>query len=152
MSKRVYVACLLTYSCVVAWVTLRSLPGLDGSADLFPFLDTWRQMRDYGDRSALREVAGNFALFVPFGFFLAASAGRTTRMWRVVAVAGAASLFIEVSQWLFVDGRNPSIDDVIYNTAGAATGAAVFTLVLGAAGYWRGARRTPEGHGSRASE
>lgn len=137
MFRKAFAVALLAYSAVVAWVTLRSLPGPDGSPDLIPFLDTWRQMRDYGDRATLREVAGNFVLFVPFGFLLTAWSRRDALM--VGVVAGLTSLGIELAQWGVVGGRNPSVDDVIYNTAGAAAGAVVFLLVRGATAFHRSA-------------
>jgi glycopeptide antibiotics resistance protein len=143
--RRVYVVCLLAYSGVIAWVTLRSLSGLDGSPDLIPFLDTWRQMRDYGDRATVREVASNFVLFVPFGYLLAASWRRD--VWTVAALAGLASVAIEVGQWAVVGGRNPSVDDVIYNCAGAVTGAVVYSLVRGALAFRRGPRGAPASPG-----
>jgi glycopeptide antibiotics resistance protein len=133
--RRVYVFCLITYSGVVAWVTLRSLPNLGSAPDLVPFLDTWRQMRDYGDRATLWEVGGNFMLFVPFGFFLAAVLRRDVR--TVGALASLTSVVIELAQWAVVNGRNPSVDDVIYNTAGAVAGAIVFVLVRGAVEFRR---------------
>jgi glycopeptide antibiotics resistance protein len=147
--RRVYVVCLVAYSCVVAWVTLRSLPGAASSPDLVPFLDTWRQLRDYGDRATLWEVAGNFVLFVPFGFFLAAATRR-----HALAIGGLAAVVsgvIELSQWAVVAGRNPSVDDVIYNTTGATTGAVVCALLRGAAAFRRDARH-PAMEGGRAPD
>jgi glycopeptide antibiotics resistance protein len=133
--RKLYLASLGAYCVVLAWLTLRSLPYPDGSADLVPFLDTWQQMRDYGDRSALREVAGNFILFVPFGYLLQASLRR--RLPITCALAACASAGIETFQALLASGRNPSIDDVIFNTIGAAAGALLFTLVRGAVRYRR---------------
>jgi glycopeptide antibiotics resistance protein len=150
VARRVHAVCLIAYCAVVAWVTLRSLPGLDGSPDLVPFLDTWRQMRDYGDRATLREVAGNFVLFIPLGFFLAGAIRRNA--WTVAVLAGSASVLIEVTQWAVIGGRNPSVDDVIYNTAGAAFGAIVFALVRGAAAYRRRPRPVPAAEGGHAPD
>lgn len=135
MLRKAFAVCFLAYSAVVGWVTLRSLPGPDGAPDLVPFLDTWRQMRDYGDRATVREVAGNFVLFLPFGFLLTAWSRRDAV--TVGALAGLTSVGIEVSQWAFVGGRNPSVDDVLYNTAGAAAGAIVFVLFRGASAFHR---------------
>ena len=133
MVRRVFLVCFTAYSVLVAWVTLRSLPGANGSPDLVPLLDTWRQMRDYGDRATLWEVGGNFTLFVPFGFLLAGALRRSA--FIVAALAVLTSAVIEWSQWAVVAGRNPSVDDVIYNTAGAAAGATVFVLLRGALAF-----------------
>ena len=149
MVRRVYAACLIAYGGLVAWVTLRSLPGPDGSPDVIPFLDTWRQIRDYGDRATLWEVGGNFVLFLPLGFLLAAWSRRSA--WVIGGIAAVTSVVIEVNQWALVGGRNPSVDDVMYNTAGAATGAVVFTLLLGAATFWRGPRSGAAETGERVS-
>ena len=137
MLKRLFSVCLFAYSAVVAWFTLRSLPSQDGSPDLIPLLDTWRLMRDQGSRVTLIEVARNFVLFVPLGLLLAGALPRRHALWRVIGVAALASVFIEIVQWLFLSGRNPSVDDVLYNSAGAATGAVVFALLRGARQFRR---------------
>ena len=97
MARRALFVCFIAYSGVVAWVTLRSLPGLDGSPDLVPFLDTWRQLRDYGDRATLWEVGGNFVLFVPFGFLLAGALRRSAL--TIATIACLVSTIIEFTQW-----------------------------------------------------
>ncbi|HEY7875812.1 MAG TPA: VanZ family protein, partial [Actinomycetota bacterium] len=89
MFRRFFVVCLVAYSLVVAWFTLRSLPYERGSIDWIPFSDTWQLMRDRGDRPALREVASNFALFVPLGYFLQGALRR--RLLITFALAAAAS-------------------------------------------------------------
>lgn len=64
----------------------------------------------------------NIVLFMPFGFL----AARLTRgTWRVVALAAVVSLSIELAQQ-WIPGRDPSIDDVVTNTLGAALGAVAF--------------------------
>lgn len=92
------------------------------------------------------DVASNVALFVPFGFLVAASGSRAANSgrWsrRVLAsgalAAGFAAL-IEVGQ-LFAPGRTSSVLDVGANVAGALTGATVAALVLPALGGALGAR------------
>jgi glycopeptide antibiotics resistance protein len=134
------------YCGVVAWVTLRSYPVPNGSVDLIPFADTWQKMRDFGDRSALLEVAGNFALFIPFGYFLQAAFRR--RLGVTYAIGALAPVAIETYQALAATGRNPSIDDVMFNALGAATGATLFVLVRGAV-LLRRDRRDDRGGGLR---
>jgi glycopeptide antibiotics resistance protein len=119
---------------VIGWMTLRPLPTVDGSVFFVPFVDTWQQMRDVGDRLALRAAGGNVLLFIPFGVLVAAASARTPkRIWQTVVIGAALSAAIELSQWLVIPGRSPSIDDIILNTTGAAIGGALFVLSEGAA-------------------
>lgn len=73
---------------------------------------------------------GNIALFIPVGLVLVALAatavrGRASRlsMWlRAVVIAAGLSVGIEVTQYIFALGYS-DVDDVLFNTAGAAMGA-----------------------------
>ena len=91
--------------------------------------------------SAIADMTLNLFGFVPFGFLLAASLGRSSRSkWQVLLLATAAglllSLFIEVIQaWL--PSRDSSQRDVLLNTAGTLLGA----LVVGACGGERASNR-----------
>ncbi|WP_273394656.1 VanZ family protein [Thermophilibacter mediterraneus] len=76
--------------------------------------------------STLPQIAFNVVLFMPLGFI----AGRLLRWgpWRSVAAGLAASLVIEVAQGTGLFGvypyayRTADVDDLIYNTLGAALG------------------------------
>lgn len=76
--------------------------------------------------STLPQILFNVVFFVPLGFI----AGRLLRLGfgRSVALGLAASLFIEVAQGTGLFGvyayafRTADVDDLIYNTAGAALG------------------------------
>lgn len=76
--------------------------------------------------STLPQIAFNVALFVPLGFI----AGRLLRwgLWRSVAVGLLASLCVEAAQGTGLFGiypyayRTADVDDLIYNTSGAALG------------------------------
>ena len=141
MKRLPFIALLAAYMGLTLWVTLRARPGQSSDVFVVPFVDTWNQMRDLGEKAALQEVTGNVLLFLPLGY-LAPASFRFLREWWVTVVAGALlSVLIELSQWLFGVGRSPSIDDVIYNTVGAAIGAAVFFLLTG----WRRYRRDRAG-------
>lgn len=146
MLRRLWMLLFVAYLGFVLWVTLHPLPGEEHGPLLFPFLDTWRQMRDLGDKTALREVTGNVALFVPFGFLLPAWWRAARRFWPIVAAGFALSLAVELSQWLFVAGRSPSIDDIIFNTVGTGVGGAVFLLLRGARRHRRDRARGHELH------
>lgn len=76
--------------------------------------------------STIPQIAFNVVLFMPLGFI----AGRLLRwgFWRSVIVGLLASLFIEAAQGTGLFGiypyayRTADVDDLIYNTSGAALG------------------------------
>jgi glycopeptide antibiotics resistance protein len=71
------------------------------------------------------DVAGNVAVFVPIGLALAGALGHTLgrgRLWLVVALCMALSIGIELVQ-LTIPSRATDVDDVLFNTIGAAVGA-----------------------------
>jgi glycopeptide antibiotics resistance protein len=145
MSRSLFRLALVVYLCVVLWLTLGRLPGPKAPVALVPLVDTWRQMRDLGNRGAAREVIGNVLLFIPLGFLLAASFRPLRRLLPGVAVAAGISLAIEAMQSLPSIGRSTSVDDLIFNTIGAAIGAAILILARGAWLYRR--ERVAEGSG-----
>ena len=53
----------------------------------------------------------------------------TRRLWLTVGLAAAASVLIEVTQYIFLLGRS-DVSDVLCNTAGALVGAVVSWLFL----------------------
>ena len=77
----------------------------------------------------LGDMIVNAMLYMPLGMLLAMVAGRGA-FWRDVAFLAAVSLCLEISQ-LFVNGRNPSITDVILNTIGGAVGYRAVHIVSG---------------------
>lgn len=77
--------------------------------------------------TALRDPLGNLLLFLPFG--LLAPVALRIRGWRrITLIAAALSLAIELSQLLFGVGSLGTIDDVIFNTAGALVGYGLYSL------------------------
>ena len=74
-------------------------------------------------------------------FVLAAVATLTTvRMWLVVAAAAACfvyGVFLECLQAAVIPGRFGSASDVLWNTAGVATGLVVWSLWPNATRGWR---------------
>ena len=81
---------------------------------------TWVPFRGAEDRP--RDIAANFAMFVPFGLSL----GREPRLRGSVALAAlaalAVSLPVEAAQ-LFFRLRDPSATDVLMAVCGTAAGA-----------------------------
>ncbi|HEX3867544.1 MAG TPA: VanZ family protein [Gemmatimonadaceae bacterium] len=74
-----------------------------------------------GDRGAADAVA-NVILYLPLGLTLAALTGRPV---MVVLSAALLSTCIEVTQAVAIPGRDGAFGDIVFNTAGAATGVAI---------------------------
>jgi glycopeptide antibiotics resistance protein len=73
----------------------------------------------------LRDIIGNIVLYVPFGFFIAASTRRRD-IWKWgMACAVALALATEFTQ-VFSHRRFPSMQDVLMNCLGAALGIAIW--------------------------
>lgn len=106
----------------VPGVMLTLLPGnngiLSGNVSLVPFED----MSTMGPVGLI----GNLLIFAALGFFGPIRFPALRSVWRVLILAGAASVSIEMLQHLLPLGRVSSIDDVILNAAGA-TGAAILS-------------------------
>ena len=81
----------------------------------------------------LRDIIGNIVLYVPFGFFSAASTRRRD-IWKWgMAYAVALGLATEFTQ-VFSHRRFPSMQDVLMNCLGAALGIAMWTYFRGSSG------------------
>ncbi|GGU14125.1 VanZ family protein [Nocardioides albus] len=106
-----------------------SMAGLvTGSVSLEPFADL-PTMGRFG-------IVGNLLLFAPLGFFGPIRFRALRSVWRVLALAVAGSVTIEVLQYALLLDRVSSVDDVLLNAAGA-TVAAILSWP-----WWRpGARR-----------
>jgi glycopeptide antibiotics resistance protein len=126
--QRFYGGLMAGYVVVLALVTLVPRPGSPGtSLDLLPFHQTWQllsESRDQGD--AITPTVGNIALFVPFGWLLPMTWPWARSLKRILVVSMTCSATIEVCQFLFITGRAPTIDDVIFNALGSAVGAVMF--------------------------
>lgn len=72
------------------------------------------------------EVLANLVLFVPFGVFLALLA-RHGRVLRSITIIAAASLCMEIAQYVFAVGSS-DVTDLLVNTAGGALGIATVAL------------------------
>ncbi|SOE00431.1 VanZ family protein [Blastococcus haudaquaticus] len=73
------------------------------------------------------ELVANVLLFVPIGLLLAAALPRTPA-WQVWALCSGASLLVEVVQTVLPD-RQPTVTDVLANSAGAAVGVLLLRAV-----------------------
>jgi hypothetical protein len=98
---------------------------------LFPSVggdpERWLACVVCGERG-IADVLVNLLLFLPLGAALAAAGLRTSRCVFAGALLSAA---VEFAQ-LFIPGRDPSLGDVVFNTAGSGLGA----VLVATAPYW----------------
>ena len=95
---------------------------------LVPLNDLWESASLF---TQIFGYGGNFAFFVPFGvlaYLLVGHIGATTLL------GAGFSLLIEVSQYIFQLGFS-DIDDLLFNTLGAAAGAFIASL-FGSRAQW----------------
>lgn len=82
----------------------------------------------YGYASlAIRNIVGNFLLFLPMGAFLPCLFKKTNKFWKIIIVVTATVLLVEILQGLLRVGT-PDIDDLILNLSGAIFGFAIFKI------------------------
>ena len=143
IKHRVSLVWALVAGLAVAWVLSMTL-----RADSTLNTNNWVLLRDHvqamgcllhdcpNAASAARflviDVAGNVAVFVPIGLALSgALAGlpRQRRLLLAVALGAALSIGIELVQ-LTIPSRATDVDDVLFNTIGAALGAAGMLVLL----------------------
>lgn len=108
----------------LVWLTM--LPGHEGGVSLVP-------LRDLGTMSTF-QVVGNLLLLAALGLLAPVRFARLASLARVLAVAAAASVLIEVAQHVLRLDRVSSVDDVLLNTAGAGLAA------LASLPWWSGGR------------
>lgn len=108
------------------------------SVNLVPFATIYELARPEHVIQAVRQLAGNVIMFVPFGMLLPMASARFRTLPKLVIAAAIASAGIELLQLaLMLTGliaRSVDIDDVILNTLGAAVG---FMAWYGVYMVWR---------------
>lgn len=75
----------------------------------------------------LKNVLGNFAIFIPLGILAPALCGRVDTLWKGALVGLAVSALFETLQGAFGLGAT-DIDDLLLNTLGALAGGALYFL------------------------
>lgn len=131
-------AALLLYVTLVFSVTLFPIPyqlgaaGSDYAYNFIPLRSIADSLRD-GLRPALRSIAANVVMFLPFGVLLPLIS-KKNRFWRCVLYSLLFSLFIELLQYLIglqigYRYRNVDVDDLLLNTLGGGLGALLLSLV-----------------------
>lgn len=100
------------------------------SVNIIPFASIQQYINvDNGIRVKLVDmnIWGNILMFVPLGIYSMIFAKKKT-IARNLAIVAAASLFIEIIQYVFALGSS-DIDDLILNTAGGLIGIIIYTLL-----------------------
>ena len=120
--------CFAAYLATVLWYTIgrRNAGYYPAHFNLFWSYQQWFQ----GDRESGQAILANIAMFVPFGFFVAAMgrASSRTAFLRAVFLALVFSAFIESAQFFLMRGYF-EFDDIFNNVFGAVLGALFFLLL-----------------------
>ena len=123
----------------VLWMALRPGRAAD-TLNLTPFHQSLRALRcllsacPAASGSAwllFVNVLGNVAVFFPIGLALAGALGpgsRARQVWGAISLGAGLSLAIELAQ-LGIPGRATDVDDLLFNTLGAALGAVCLVAV-----------------------
>lgn len=133
---------MLVYICIVVVLRFTFFPfeKINGKlqpllfdpANFFPFrINTtpFVHLFDYPEtRSALLNLIGNTAMFVPLGIVWPIVYKKLDTHFKVIAAGVGVSLLIEILQLPFFD-RVSDIDDLILNSAGFLLGYGIYLLV-----------------------
>ena len=121
------VALFAVYLVLLAWVVLWKLERPVGRRGGVAHRQA-RPVRRHGGAGASTpfDVVANLALFVPFGVYLGLLAP-SWPWWKVAGAAAAASLGLEVAQYVLAVGSS-DLTDVVVNTAGGLVGLGLLAL------------------------
>ena len=103
------------------------------SVNLIPFKTVWRYVELYMTKGswilpiAVRNIAGNIALFFPMGILLPFLFPKMRSFRRILLIAICTTLCVELAQ-LFLRYGICDVDDVILNVAGWLLGFAVLKI------------------------
>lgn len=111
----------------VPWVWMIMLPGggagaVPGRVVLVPLQDLLTILAD-GPLSATGQIVGNLLVFAALGFLAPLRFAALASVPRILALAAACSVLVEVAQYVLQLDRVSSVDDVLLNTAGAGLAA-----------------------------
>ncbi|GHH79268.1 VanZ family protein [Promicromonospora soli] len=123
------------------WLTMQPGSGagtVPGRLSLVPLHDLQETLAE----GATGQIAGNLLVFAALGFFAPIRFAPLASVPRVLALAAACSVLIEVAQYVLRLDRVSSVDDVLLNAAGAGLAA------LASHPWWRSTPR-PAGTGPR---
>lgn len=123
---------VLVYFLFFAEMFGRDMEGRSYSYNLEPFREIIRFIRyrhKLGSVAVILNIAGNIAVFIPFGIFVPVLFKHDMHLWQITFTVMSASLLIEVLQLVFRTGSF-DVDDIILNTLGGMTGAGIYRMVM----------------------
>ncbi|WP_458111762.1 VanZ family protein [Arthrobacter sp. R1-13] len=115
----VLVAYFAALAIIGYWPTPVDEPARDALEDFFEWLHQSGAPRWLSYQ--LLEAGANVLLFIPVGA-LCVAAFRRNRWFQNVAIGVMVSASMELGQFLFLDRRDPSPQDLVTNTTGTVTG------------------------------
>lgn len=123
LAMRRSVAEVVSVVGTVPWLVMTMWPDHNGyrHASLRPLHD----LLSAHPSSLFVQVVGNLLVFAAAGFFLPIRFRALASVMRVMALAAACSVVIEILQYVLDIGRVSSVDDVLINTVGAGIAAAL---------------------------
>jgi hypothetical protein len=105
------------------WMVLTPKPATRGT-HLIPLRDLAVQIA--GDPgTAVAQIGGNLLVFAALGFFGPVRWAGLASLPRLLALAAAGSVAVEIAQYALDLGRVSSVDDVLVNALGAALAGAL---------------------------
>ncbi|AXO35153.1 VanZ family protein [Micromonospora sp. B006] len=119
----------------VPWVWMIMLPGdgagvVPGRVSLVPLRDLLTVLAG-GPLTVTVQIVGNLLVFAALGFFGPLRFAALASVSRILALAAACSILVEVAQYVLRLDRVSSVDDVLLNTVGAGLAA------LASRRWWR---------------
>ncbi|MGH2463305.1 MAG: VanZ family protein [Candidatus Limnocylindria bacterium] len=112
-------------------LTLRPVQPLPGSVVVDNFIPFWTMaiyLANSGSPFWVGQAIGNLLLLLPLGLLGPIALPAMSGWLRVLLVALAASLAVEVAQ-LWIPNRSADVDDVVLNVVGAMIGYAIFRFL-----------------------
>ncbi|MBB5114711.1 VanZ family protein [Micromonospora echinospora] len=111
----------------VPWVWMIMLPGdragaVPGRVSLVPLRDLLTVLAS-GPLTVTVQIVGNLLVFAALGFFGPLRFAALASVPRILALAAACSILVEVAQYVLRLDRVSSVDDVLLNTVGAGLAA-----------------------------
>ena len=116
-------------------------PGWVVEHNFIPFRMIAHYLANSGSPFWVGQAVGNVLLLLPLGLLLPAAIPAMAGWLRILLVALAASVAIEVAQ-LWIPNRSADVDDVLLNVVGALIGYAIFTVLR--LGSGRGRELAPD--------